>query len=520
MNRINAAEEIMRPARERGLDDLPALIADGRTITHRELGAMAQRAGIAMRAMDIAHEHRVLMMLNDSAELVSAYLGAMMIGAVAIAFNTRSAPPDLEFAIEDSRARLLIIDREYVPIYRAISGRLKNPPQVAIVGDADSEFANFVELTSRASGELAAEPMSPDDMAFWIYTSGTTGTPKAAVHLHHDVLSAGPYLERCLGVRAGDRLYSTSRLFFAYALGNCLFGSIRLGATAVLDPRWPGVDTVAQVIERTRPNVVFSVPTLYRNLMASGRAREPGFAAVRAYASAGERLPAALAESWHRTTGVRIFEGMGTSETIYMIFSNSPANYRAGSSGKIAPGVEVKLIDEDERQVTEPGKVGALWIRMASTCDRYWNQQAITRRAFSGEWFRTGDLYSFDADGFWFHHGRADEMLKISGQWVSPAEIEECAAALPEIADAAAVGLPDRDGLVRLALAVVARAGNVDRERLTAELKATLARKLSIYKCPRDIRFVEQIPRTATGKLQRFRLRQELAAVADGGRRY
>src|SRR5579883_2980082 len=324
MNRINAAEEIMRPARERGLDDLPALIADGRTITHRELGAMAQRAGIAMRAMDIAHEHRVLMMLNDSAELVSAYLGAMMIGAVAIAFNTRSAPPDLEFAIEDSRARLLIIDREYVPIYRAISGRLKNPPQVAIVGDADSEFANFVELTSRASGELAAEPMSPDDMAFWIYTSGTTGTPKAAVHLHKDVLNAGDYLGGVLGVRRGDRLFASSKLFFAYALGNCLFGAFRLGATTILLDDWPQAVTIAQVIERQRPSVVFAVPTIYRNLLAAGVATQEGFRAVRHYVSAGERLPESLWERWRAATGVEIIDGMGTSETIYMLLTNYP----------------------------------------------------------------------------------------------------------------------------------------------------------------------------------------------------
>ncbi len=330
------------------------------------------------------------------------------------------------------------------------------------------------------------------------------------MHLHHDVLSAGPYLEQCLGVRAGDRLYSTSRLFFAYALGNCLFGSLRLGATTVPDSRWPNADTVARMIEQARPNVVFSVPTLYRNLIASDRAREPGFAAVRAYASADERLPAGLAESWHRTTGVKIFEGIGTSETIYMIFSNSTAAYRAGSSGKVAPGAEVKLVDERDQPVAEPGQVGTLWIRMASTCDRYWNQQAITQSAFSGEWFRTGDLYSFDADGFWYHHGRADEMLKISGQWVSPAEIEECAATVPEVADAAAVGIPDRDGLIRLALVVVTRADDADRERIAAQLKATLSRKLSIYKCPRDIRFVECLPRTATGKLQRFRLREEL----------
>lgn len=513
MTRINAAEEILRPARERGFDVQPALIAGARTISYRELAAMVNRAGNALRALGVGREHRVLMMLNDSAELVGAYLGAMRIGAVAIAFNTRSSPADLEFAIEDSRARMLLIDQEYLEHYRA--KRLRNRPYVAVAGGSHPDFTNLDELVAAAPDELAFEPMSADDMAFWIYTSGTTGTPKAAVHLHRDVLSAGPYLEQCLGVRAGDRLFSTSKLFFAYALGNCLFGSLRLGAASVLYPGWPDAASVADIIETARPDVVFSVPTLYRNLIASGRAREPGFAAVRAYASAGERLPPSLAETWHRTTGVRIFEGMGTSETIYMAFSNSAAAYRPGSSGRVAPGAEVKLVDEHDDAVSEPGKIGQLWISMASASKVYWNQPEIKQRVFVGSWFRTGDLYSFDADGFWYHHGRADEMLKISGQWVSPAEIEECAATIPEIADAAAVGIPDHDGLMRLALVVVTRSGHADRAQLAAELRATLTQNLSIYKCPRDIRFVDRLPRTATGKLHRLRVRQGLIGSED-----
>jgi 3-hydroxybenzoate/4-hydroxybenzoate---CoA ligase len=517
MMRINAAEEILRPARERALGARPALIFGGRTISYRELGALANRAGNALRTLGVAPQQRVLMMLNDGPEMVSAYLGAMRIGAVAVALNTRSSPTDLEFAIEDSRARVLLIDEEYLELHRAIAARLTRRIAAAVLGGSYPGLANGRELIAAAADKLAFEPISADAMAFWIYTSGTTGTPKAAVHAHRDVLSAGPYLEQCLGVRAGERLFSTSRLFFAYALGNCLFGALRLGATTVLDGGWPDAASVARVVQTTRPDVLFSVPTLYRKLVASGHARAPGFASVRAYASAGERLPAALAERWERTTGVRIFEGMGTSETIYMVFSNSAAAYQPGSSGRVAPGAEVKLVDEHERPLSEPGKIGTLWIRMASASERYWNQPEITRRTFVGGWFRTGDLYSFDADGFWYHHGRADEMLKISGQWVSPAEIEECAATVPGIAEAAAVGMADRDGLMRLALAVVAGSGEADRERLAAELRETLRKNLSIYKCPRDIRFVDRLPRTATGKLQRLRLRQELSAPDEGG---
>ena len=258
------------------------------------------------------------------------------------------------------------------------------------------------------------------------------------------------------------------------------------------------------------------MPTLYRNLIASGRAREPGFAAVRAYASAGERIAALARRDLASHDRRQDFRGdAGSSETIYMAFSNSAAAYRPGSSGRVAPGAEVKLVDEHDDAISEPGKIGQLWIRMASASQGYWNQPEIKERVFVGSWFRTGDLYWFDAEGFWYHHGRADEMLKISGQWVSPAEIEECAATIPEIADAAAVGIPDHDGLMRLALVVVTRSGHADRARLAAELRATLTQNLSIYKCPRDIRFVDRLPRTATGKLHRLRVRQGLIGSED-----
>ncbi|MBF6568095.1 MAG: benzoate-CoA ligase family protein [Candidatus Binataceae bacterium] len=517
MTPINASEELLKPALERGFDQRPALIVDGQTISYAALASMANRAGHAMRSLGVTHENRVLMILDDSAELVAAYLGTIRIGAVAIAFNTRCSAADLEFAIVDSRAQVLIIGAAMAPMYRTVAPRLRARPHVVVVGGADAGAVNFDDLIARQSNQLDPEPMSPDDMAFWIYTSGTTGTPKAAVHAHHDVLSAGPYLAECLGVRAGDRLFSTSRLFFAYALGNCLFGSMRLCATTILHPQWPDAESVARIVEETAPDIVFSVPTMYRNLIRTEHASQPGFAKVRAYASAGERLPPGLAEKWEQTTGVRIFEGMGSSETIYMVFSNSPLAYRPGSSGKLAPGAEAMILDDQNNRITEPGRVGALRIRIGSTCDRYWNRREITRKAFFGSWLSTGDLYSFDEDGFWYQHGRADETFKVSGQWVSPIEIEDCIAGLPQILDAAAVGIAGREGLTEVMLAIVTHAPASDRDRLAAELRDLLRKKLAGYKCPREIRFVDQIPRTATGKVQRYKLREQLSSGVNAG---
>jgi len=512
---FNAADELMRPAAEHGLDDRAAMITDGRTITYGALAAMINRAGNAMASAGIARGERVMMLLPDTPELVASYLGAIKIGAVAIAFNTRSSPAELAFALEDSAAKLLIIDHTLIETYRAAaSARLAIKPRVFVVGGSCDGHEDYDSLVGSASVDLRAESMSPSDMACWIYTSGTTGSPKAAVHLHRDVAAAGPYLARCLGVRDGDRMFSTSKLFFAYALGNCLFGALRMCCTVVLHSPWPEAGAIADVIESTRPDFVFSVPTMLRNLLASGRADESGFRGARAFVSAGERMPATLAARWRDVSGVPIIEGMGTSETIYMIFSNSVGGYRDGSAGRVAPDAEVRLVDERGDTITEPGMPGALWVRMPSVCAGYWNREELSRRQFSGSWFRTGDLFAFDPDGFYFHHGRSDEMLKIAGLWVSPAEIEECVMTITGIADAAVVGVGDADGLTRPTLFVVARDPGSDRGEMIDRIRHALDRDLAAHKRPRDIRFVENLLRTATGKLKRYLIAESIATPA------
>jgi acyl-coenzyme A synthetase/AMP-(fatty) acid ligase len=354
--------------------------------------------------------------------------------------------------------------------------------------------------------------MARDDMAFWIYTSGTTGSAKGAVHLQRDVLAADAYTGGVLGVGPGDVLFGTSKLFFAYTLGNCLFGSLRLGATTVLYDGWPDAKTVAETLRRYRPSVVFSVPTLYRNMLGEGvAAAEPAFRSVRHYVSAGERLPEALWHKWREATGVEILDGMGTSETIYMLLSNYPGKVRPGSSGTATPGTELKLADAEGRPVA-PGEAGILWARIASRADRYWNARDKSQEAFHGPWFRTGDMYTVDEGGYWHHQGRFDDMLKISGQWVSPAEIEEVVLAATPCTDAAVVGVPDPDGLPRTALFAVPPQGGFDSGALEVLIRRVVSERLSPYKCPKWVRFVNEIPRTATGKVQRFKLRAEALA--------
>jgi len=307
-------------------------------------------------------------------------------------------------------------------------------------------------------------------------------------------------------------LFATSKLFFAYALGTCLFGGLRLGATTILHGAWPTPEGVRGVLEAHRPDVVFSVPALYRGLLRAGIAGEAPFRAVRTWVSAGEKLSEVLYTRWSEATGAAIVEGMGTSETIYMFLTNRPGDTVPGSAGYPAPRAQVRLVGDDGAPLTRPGEQGMLQVLMASTCDRYWNRQERTQAVMNGAWFSTGDLFTFDERGRWYHQGRRDDMLKLSGQWANPAEIEECVLALPELADAAAIGVNDGDGPMRTILyAVPAR--TVDAGvRLEETIRRAIAERLPAHKCPRHIRFVPELPRTASGKVQRFRLRQEMAA--------
>jgi len=513
---MNACDELLRPKLNDGRGHAHALIYRDTAYTYDDLGAMVNRFGHALLRAGIDRGDRVLLLLKDSPDFVACYLAAMKVGSVPVAVNTRCAPKDLRFALDDTGCRVIFIDLEFLDIYtHAITGR-DRPAPVLVVRGADVAIpAPAITLAAFRAGQpdrLVSTPMSPDDMAYWIYTSGTTGTPKAAVHLHRDVLLGDRHMGEILGVKPGDKVYSSSKLFFAFALGHCLLGGLRVGATLILHDGWPDSATVADTVAHYRPDFVFSVPTVYRNLLRDGRAETGAFDSVRCFVSAGEKLPATLFERWRVATGKPILEGIGATETIFLTIANTPAAYRAGSTGRPQPGVGIRLLDEHEEPVTEPGRSGLLWVRIGSLCSGYWNQPEKTRASFDDGWYCTGDAFSFDADGWWYHLGRGDDLLKISGQWVSPIEIEDCALGTPGVIDAAVVGVPNSDGLVRLAMFIVPTDFDA-RDDLATRLQDRIKSQLSIYKCPRNITFVDEIPRTATGKVQRFRLR-ELATQA------
>ena len=496
----NACEQIIGWQVAAGLGRQAALLFGETEITYAGLAAAVNRCGHALKAGGVKPGDHALLLMTDTPDLVAAYLGTMKIGAVAIALNTRGSVKDVAHALDDSGCAAVLADPVTQPLLRAGLDQANHRPSL-VVDDVAVWSAGHPD-------RLPALAVRASDRAFMIYTSGTTGAAKAAVHRHGDVAVGDLHLGRNFGAGPGDRVFSTSKLFFAYALGHCLIGALKCGATVILHDGWPDSDTVVQIVERHAPTILLSVPTLYRNMLRDGAAARASFRRIRHFVSAGERLPESVFSDWLATTGQPILEGIGTSEIVFLAIANTPSAYRIGSSGRPLPWVRVKLVDESGKRVTQPGQTGILWLKMDSVAAGYWNRPDKTAEAFKRGWYRTGDTFSFDAEGWWHHHGRGDEMLKISGQWVSPSEIEEQALKVSGIAEAAVVGIVNGDGLVRLGLAVVPAEGAPRETALEANLRQHFERNLSIYKCPRRIRFVDSMPRTATGKLQRFRVRE------------
>jgi 3-hydroxybenzoate/4-hydroxybenzoate---CoA ligase len=507
--RFNATEALLGPHLEAGRGDNLAIAFGDQTLTYSELDHLVNRFGNAFKAAGVELENRVFLMMKDTPSLVAAYLGAMKAGGVSIAYNVRATEKDILFALTDSRAKVLLIDAEFLGTYRKIALKLPRSIKVIVEGAISGEFENISSFLEGHSSTLEAGDTSADDMAFWIYTSGTTGQPKACVHLHHDVLQGKLHLTKNLGVKPGERIFATSKMFFAYAVGHILMGGLGAGVQIILYDGWPDAQSIGRVIEKHKPHLVFSVPTFYRNMLREGVAELGALKNVRHYISAGEKLPTQLFVRWRNATGVTLLEGIGSSETCHLFMANTQDDVREGSCGKITSWAEFKLVGEDEEEITKPNTPGIGWAYLESNCDRYWNRQAKSHQVISEGWYCTGDMFSFDADGFYYHHGRGDDMLKISGQWVSPSEIEDIVFKVPNVVDAAVVGQANEDGLIRLALYVVPEEGeeSTELETLSEKIKASVIEKLSIYKCPRDISYIKEIPRTATGKAQRYQLR-------------
>src|SRR6059036_3965329 len=492
-----------------------AIRYDGQDITYGDVLAGANRCGNALRRIGVRMEQRVLLLLPDCPEFVYAFWGALKIGAVAVPTNTLLKPRDFEYILNDSRAAVVIAGEDLAPAIEAVRPHLRFLRQLVVAGRPGPGQVGLAELVTAESDELDPADTTKDDVAFWLYTSGTTGTPKAAVHLHHDmVVCCEAFGRHVLEIAPEDRTFSVARLFFAYGLGNALYFPFHVGASTVLSLKRPEPTQVFEIVAREKPTLFFAVPTAYAALLQVANAARNDLRSVRLCLSAGEPLPKAIYERWLERFGLEILDGIGSTELCHTFIANRRGHVRPGSSGTVVPGYEAKLVDDAGREVAV-GEVGNLMVKGDSACSCYWNQHERTKQTIEGEWVRTGDKYHRDADGYFWYAGRTDDMIKAGGMWVSPAEVEGALTEHPAVVEAGVVGAEDKDELVKpLAFVVLAR-GQSASPALEAELKAFVKERLAPYKYPRWIVFVDELPKTATGKIQRFKLR-ELASETHG----
>ncbi len=477
-------------------------------VTYAELHERTNRFGSALRSsFNVRVEERVALLLLDGPAFAYAFFGAIKIGAVPIPVNTLWKAADYHYLLNDSKARVLVVSEELLPEVAKIPREdLPALEHLLVVGGrhagGPSEFERFL---AEGTGLLDAEPVSRDAPAFWLYSSGSTGRPKGCVHLQHDmVICAELFAKGVLGITSADRCFSVAKLFFAYGLGNALYFPLAVGGTSIL---WPGPPTPAHVfatIEAHRPTLFFSVPTGYAMLLAQDSNAD--LSSIRLAVSAGEALPPALYERFKQRFGIDILDGIGSTEALQMFISNRPGAIRPGSSGLLVPGYDARIVNDDGAPVEE-GEIGNLWISGDSTCAGYWNQHEKTKDTIHGHWLRTGDKYTRDADGYFWYQGRSDDMLKVGGQWVSPVEVENALIEHPAVLECGVVGREDRDGLTKPAAYVVLRDGQSSTPELATELQHHVRQRLADYKRPRWVEFLPELPKTPTGKIQRFKLR-------------
>ena len=489
-----------------------AILGEPRKVCYEELAQLANQVGNALLAERCGRGDRVLIALPDSTEFIAAFFGAAKIGAVAVPVNSMARAADYAHYFGDCGARVVILHSSALAEF--LRGLGESPQATVVLAGDQSAFTGglkclrWSDWISAASTRLAPAATTPFEPAVLLYTSGSGGTPNGAVHEHKDMLVASRgFAQEVLGLGANDLTFSVSKLFFAYGLGNAMYFPFSVGAQTLLSPERTKVAKVAELVSHRHPTVFFAVPTFYAALLREAeRNTDMDFSSVRLAVSAGETLPVEIYERFRRRFGLEILDGIGSTEMLHIFLSSRPGAVRPGSCGTPTPGYAARIVDDEGRDVGH-GEMGNLWVSGASAFARYWNKPELTSCVKQGEWVSTGDKFIRDADGYYFYCGRSGDMLKVSGMWVSPIEIENVLLGHPLVAEAAAVGRTDADGLTQTVAFVVLQHGLTGSAELAEEIREHVRARLVPHKCPRAVRFCTELPKTATGKVQRFKLR-------------
>jgi benzoate-CoA ligase family protein len=512
----NFAADILARNLNAGRGGKPAFIDARGTWTYGQLAERVGKFAAILRSLGVRREERVLICLLDTIDWPTAFLGCLKSGVVAVPVNTLMTEDDYRHMLADSRARVLVVSDALYPRFQKLVEEAPDLEHVIVSGDNAYGLKSFEELMDKAKVCTETAPTVRDDIAFWLYTSGSTGRPKGAVHCHADLkltddLYGGPFLN----ITENDVCYSVAKLFFAYGLGNALTFPMSVGACTVLLPERPTPESVAALLRRHPVTVFYAVPTFYAAFLASASAPPRADVKFRCCVSAGEALPPDVGKRWVEKYGVDILDGIGSTEMLHIFLSNRAGEVKYGTTGKPVPGYECKLIGDDGQPVKK-GEMGELLIKGPTAAIMYWNNREQSCSTFLGPWTRSGDKYMEDEQGYYVYCGRHDDMLKVSGLYVSPFEVEGALATHPEVLEAAVVAWPDADALIKPKAFVVLKdqtkvADAAARDAMSRALQEHVKTRLAPYKYPRWIEFRQDLPKTATGKIQRFKLRSEAA---------
>ncbi|MCF6233399.1 MAG: benzoate-CoA ligase family protein [Rhodobacteraceae bacterium] len=504
----NAVQDMVDRNVGRGFGAKPAFVDPDRSLSYQALQTRTCQMANALGDLQIARETRVAMLMHDTVDYPVVFWGAIRAGVIPVCLNTLLTQAQYRYILADARVQVLFIAAPLLDVVASLLDELEFLRHVVVVGGEGGDYPNLEGLLEKAGAEFETVRTCADETAFWLYSSGSTGDPKGVRHVHTSLMYvAENYGKNILGIQQDDVCFAAAKLFFAYGMGAGMGIPMSVGATTILLPGRPTPTSVLDILKRYNPTLFFGVPTLYAALLADPMCRpQHSSDRLRLCISAGEALPENIGLSWRDRMGVDILDGIGSTEMLHVFLSNRPGDIRYGTSGREIPGYRLRLVDEDGQDVGED-ELGELLVSGGSAGDGYWNQRAKSRATFVGEWTRTGDKYTRDRDGYYHYCGRTDDMFKVSGRWLSPFEVEQALTSHPSVLEAAVVAHEDDDGLIKpRAFVVLTRPGAQDG--VFENLKAHVKSAVGPWKYPRWIEFVDDLPKTATGKIQRYKLRE------------